>query len=70
MSLDEKVVKELDFFAKLQSREGDALALGYINNLPVRNGEYLRAAYVRDYFERKRHYKELAKVEGKYGHGV
>jgi len=60
LSLDVRVCKMLDRYANLEetTEKKDHEALCYINNLPsVDNAPYLKAAYVKYYFQAKRDYK-------------
>ena len=72
MTLDVKVMEKLDGLARATSRDADHEALCLINNLKLEPPQpFLKASYVRYYFQAKRDYKEGRELHEKgYGHGV
>lgn len=61
MTLDQRVLETLRWIANtdLTWIEKDQTALGYINTIGYTKDSYLRATYVKRYFEIKADYKKM-----------
>lgn len=65
MTLDVKIMQQLDKWAEQVSDKGDNEALRLINQIPDSSSstKYVRSAYVKYYFQSKRDYKTKATID-------